>query len=53
MARIVPDGKKRCTGADLAKALSEVRLSKKNADAWLRDLRQGRKILKPPVDRWR
>ena len=53
MARIVPDGKKRCTGADLAKALSEVKLSKENADAWLRDLRRGRKILKPPVDRWR
>jgi antitoxin (DNA-binding transcriptional repressor) of toxin-antitoxin stability system len=53
VARIVPDGKKRCTGADLAKALSEVRLSKENADAWLRDLRRGRKMLKPPVKRWR
>jgi len=52
MARIVPDGKKRCTGADLAKALSEVRLSKENSDAWLRDLRRGRKMLKPPVNRW-
>ena len=53
MARIIPDGKKSCTGRDLAQALSEVRLSKENAKAWLRDLRRGRRILKPPVDRWR
>jgi antitoxin (DNA-binding transcriptional repressor) of toxin-antitoxin stability system len=53
VARIVPDGKKSCTGQDLAKALSEVRLSKENRKAWLRDLRRGHKILKPPVNRWR
>jgi antitoxin (DNA-binding transcriptional repressor) of toxin-antitoxin stability system len=53
MARIIPDGKKRHTGAELARALSEVRLSKENAAAWRRDLQRGRKLLKPPVDRWR
>ena len=53
MARIIPDGKKRSTGRDLAKALSGVELSSENARAWQRDLRMARRILKAPVDRWR
>ena len=53
VARIVPDGKKRSTGRDLAKALGEVKLSRENAEAWQRDLRRARKMLKAPVDRWR
>ena len=53
MARIIPDGQNRCTGRDLAKALSGVELSSENARAWQRDLRRARRILKAPVDRWR
>lgn len=52
-ARLVPDGEKVCTGRDLAEALREVRLSDDEAKAWRRDLRNGHKILKPPVDKWR
>jgi prevent-host-death family protein len=53
VARLVPDGTKTCTGRELAEALSHVELSPENAKAWRRDLRKARKVLKPPVDRWR
>ena len=53
VARLVPDGTKTCTGRELAEALSRVKLSPENAKAWRRDLRKARKVLKPPVDRWR
>ena len=52
-ARLVPDGEKVCTGRDLAEALREVRLTEEEAKAWRRDLRNGHKILKPPVNKWR
>ena len=52
-ARLVPAGETVCTGRDLAEALREVRLSDDEAKAWRRDVRNGHKILKPPVDKWR
>ena len=53
VARLVPDGEKVCTGRDLAAALREARLSDDEAKAWRRDVRDGHKILKPPVNKWR
>jgi prevent-host-death family protein len=53
VARIVPDGKKRYTSADLAKALTKVDLSEEEAKAWYKDLQAARKSLKPPRDKWR
>ena len=53
VARLVPDGKKVCTGRDLAEALGKVHLSEEEAKAWRRDLRKARRALKPPVDHWR
>jgi prevent-host-death family protein len=53
VARLVPEREKVCLGRDLAEALAGLELSPKNAKAWRRDLQRARKILKPPVDRWR
>jgi antitoxin (DNA-binding transcriptional repressor) of toxin-antitoxin stability system len=53
VARLVPDGKKHCTGPELAAALRKVDISEAEARAWHRDLKAARKILKPPKDRWR
>jgi prevent-host-death family protein len=53
VARIVPDGKKGCTGPELAEALAQVDLSEEEAKAWYKDLRAARKALRPPKDRWR
>lgn len=53
VARLVPDGEMTCTGRDLAEALTGLELSPENAKAWRKDLQRARKILKPPVDRWR
>ena len=53
VARIVPDGKRGCTGPELAEALAEVDLSKEEARAFHKDLRAARKALRRPVDRWR
>lgn len=53
VARIVPEEKKRSTGADLAKALAQVDLPEEEARAWYKDLQAARKSLKPPVDKWR
>ena len=53
VARLVPDGEKKCTGRDLAEALAGIELSPENAKAWRRDLHRARNVLKPPVDRWR
>ena len=51
-ARIEPDNEKRCTGRDLAEAVSKVELSAKEARAWQRDLRAARKTVKTPADKW-
>lgn len=53
VARLVPDGEKVCTGSDLAQALAKVELPTEEAKAWQRDLRNARKSLKAPRDRWR
>lgn len=53
VARLVPDGEKVCTGRDLAKALDRVELPAEEARAWHRDMRNARKALKAPTNRWR
>jgi prevent-host-death family protein len=53
VARLVPAEEKGCTGSDLAEALREVELSPENFRAWRKDLQRARKMLRPPVDRWR
>ncbi|HTB92344.1 MAG TPA: hypothetical protein VK728_05905 [Candidatus Sulfotelmatobacter sp.] len=53
VAQLVPDGEKVCLGRDAAEALAKVKLSPKEASAWRRDLKAGRKILKTPTDKWR
>jgi antitoxin (DNA-binding transcriptional repressor) of toxin-antitoxin stability system len=53
VARLVPERKKAGSVRKLAAALREFELSPEEAKAWNRDLRAARRILKPPVDRWR
>jgi prevent-host-death family protein len=53
VARLVPEGKKGCTGPELAEALRKVDLSESEARAWHRDLVAARKAVKPPRNRWR
>ena len=53
VARLVPEGKKGCTGPELAAALRKVDLSESEARAWHRDLVAARRALKPAKDKWR
>jgi prevent-host-death family protein len=53
VAELVPSQKKACTGAELAKILAKVRLSAEERQAWQKDLDEGRKMLLPPVDKWK
>jgi antitoxin (DNA-binding transcriptional repressor) of toxin-antitoxin stability system len=53
VARLVPERKKAISVQKLAAALREFDLSPEEAKAWNRDLRAARRILKPPVDKWR
>lgn len=53
VARLVPEESKPSRGRDLAKVLRQVRLPEQEAAAWRRDLREARKRLKPPANRWR
>jgi prevent-host-death family protein len=53
VAQLVPDNEKICLGRDAAKALAKVKLPPEEARAWRRDLKTARKILKPPIDKWR
>jgi prevent-host-death family protein len=53
VARLVPEKKKTGSVRKLAAALREFDLSPEEARAWRRDLLAGRRILKPPVDKWR
>jgi len=46
-------GKTSCTGRELAEALRRTYLSPEDAKAWHEDLMRARKMLKPPVDKWR
>lgn len=52
VARLVPVENKPSRGRDLAKVLRQVRLPEDEAAAWNRDLRDARKRLKPPANRW-
>jgi antitoxin (DNA-binding transcriptional repressor) of toxin-antitoxin stability system len=53
VARLVPEKKKARSVRELAAALRRFDLSPEEARAWNRDLRAARRILKPPVDKWR
>jgi antitoxin (DNA-binding transcriptional repressor) of toxin-antitoxin stability system len=53
VARLVPEKKKTGSVRKLAAALREFDLSPEEARAWRRDLLAARRILKPPVDKWR
>jgi prevent-host-death family protein len=53
VARLVPEKKKTGSVRKLVAALREFHLSPEEARAWHRDLRAARRILKPPVDKWR
>jgi prevent-host-death family protein len=53
VARLAPEREKVCTGRDLAAALAEAKLSHEEAKAWRRDLKAARKMLKPPINKWR
>jgi antitoxin (DNA-binding transcriptional repressor) of toxin-antitoxin stability system len=53
VARLVPERKKASPVRKLAATLREFELSPEEAKAWNRDLRAARRILKPPVDKWR
>jgi len=53
VARLVPDKEKVCTGRDLAEALAKAKLTDEEAQAWRRDLKNARKTLKTPLDKWR
>ncbi|HZL13596.1 MAG TPA: type II toxin-antitoxin system prevent-host-death family antitoxin [Verrucomicrobiae bacterium] len=52
LARLIPEIEKKCTGRELAAALSKVELTAGEFAAWNRDLRKARKTLKPPGDKW-
>ena len=51
-ARIGPDHEKRCTGRELAEAMSKTQLTAGEATEWSEDLRKARKSLKAPADKW-
>lgn len=53
VARLVPAHEKVCLGRDLAEAIATAKLPVEEAKAWQRDLRSGRKMLRPPADKWR
>ncbi len=53
VARLVPEKKKAGSLRELAAALRKFELSPEEAKAWNRDLRSARRILKPPVNKWR
>jgi len=53
VARLVPAQEKLCTAKQWAKLLRENPLSEQEAWLWQRDLKRARKMLKPPVNKWR
>jgi len=53
VARLVPEEKKAGSARKLAATLRELDLSPEEARAWNRDLHAARRVLKPPVDKWR
>ncbi len=53
VARLEPEGERRCTGRELSQAVAQAELSAAEASAWHRDLVTARKHLKSPTDKWR
>ncbi len=53
VAELIPSEEKVCTGAQLAEALSKVKLSAEERQAWQKDLDEARKFLLPAVDKWK
>lgn len=53
VARLVPAGGKVCSNRELAAIVRRSKLSREEARAWRKDLRNAHRILKPPVDKWR
>ena len=53
VARLEPEHEKRCTGTLLADALARIELTAEEALAWRRDLREARKTVGMPKDKWR
>ena len=51
-ARLVPAGEPICHGSDLAEALESVELTDADAQTWYRDLKDARKKIKAPADKW-
>ena len=51
-ARLVPAGQPVCFGRDLAEVLGSVELTGDDSNAWNHDLREARKKLKAPPDKW-
>lgn len=52
-AQIMPAEEKKSTGRELAEALAKTPLSSREAARWVRDLKEARKALKPPRDKWK
>jgi antitoxin (DNA-binding transcriptional repressor) of toxin-antitoxin stability system len=53
VAQLVPEEEKVCTAKEWAKLLRENPLSDEEARLWQGDLKRARKMLKPPVNKWR
>jgi prevent-host-death family protein len=52
VAQLTPMAKKKCTGRDLADALSKVQISDEELRDWRRDVAAGREMLLEPTDKW-
>lgn len=52
VAKLVPAEKDRCTGRDLAEAMGKVKLTSEEARQWRNDIKNARKNLKSPADKW-
>lgn len=52
VARLVPDNAKVCSGRDFAEVLARTSLTEEMARAWRHDLKQARKSVKRPTDKW-
>jgi len=53
VARLVPMGLTRCTGADLSNVLANLSLSDAAAVRWKSDIKKAKRSLKKPIDKWR
>lgn len=53
VARLVPAGPETCTGRDLAAVFGNLILGDDEAAAWKSDLKNARKALKKPAEKWK